>query len=191
MDNYIAVVFNSDEKAYEGLHRLWALDDSNDVTVHGAAVVHRDKYGHVDVATKETDPGLRTILGAGIGALLGAIAGPVGSAMGIAGASSIAAGSAAGIGAAAGGATGLTADLVKAGDNEEAKYESGFAMAPGQSAVLAEVSEDWTTPIDTAMHQLGGVIYRRSKSDVRESSFFGDDYDDYLYPYDFNPVFVS
>ena len=191
MDNYIAIVFNSDEKAYEGLHELWNLDAAGDVTAHGAAVIHRDTFGHVDVATKDTDPGVRTIVGAGIGALLGALAGPIGSAAGIAGAASIAAGSAAGIGAAAGGAAGLTADAVKAGEHDEAVWESGFVMNPGQAAVIAEVSEDWTTPIDTAMNRLGGKVYRRSKGDVRESSFFGDDYSDYLYPYDYQPKFTS
>lgn len=191
MDNYIAVVFNSDEKAFEGLHALWNLDGTGDITAHGAAVIHRDKFGHVDVATKDTDPGVRTIVGAGLGALIGALAGPVGAAAGIAGAAGIAAGTAAGIGAAAGGAMGLTADAVKAGEHEEAAYESSFAMKPGQAAVIAEVSEDWTTPLDTAEKRLGGTVYRRAKSDVRESSFFGDDYADYLYPYDYQPAFYT
>ena len=191
MDNYLAIVFDSDEKAFEGLHALWNLDSSGDITVHGAAVIHRDEYGHVDVATKQTDPGVRTLVGAGIGALLGALAGPIGSAAGIAGAASIAAGTAAGVGAAAGGAAGLTADAVKAGEHDEAAYETGFVMKPGQAAVIAEDSEDWTTPVDTAMKPLGGTVYRRSKSAVRDSSFFGDDYSDYLYPYDYQPQFYS
>jgi uncharacterized membrane protein len=190
MDNYIAVVFNSDEAAFEGLHALWHLDETGDITIHGAAVIHRDRYGHVDVATKDTDPGVRTIVGVGLGALVGALAGPVGAAAGIAGASTIAAGTAAAVGAATGGAVGLTADAVKAGEHEEAAYETGFVMNPGQAAVIAEVSEDWTTPIDTAAKRLGGTIYRRQKSDVRDSSFFGDDYSDYLYPYDYKPYFT-
>ena len=190
MNNYVAIVFENDEKAYSGLHRLWNLDAEGDITVRGAAVVHRDRLGQVEVATKDTDPGLRTIVGIGIGALLGAIAGPVGSALGVAGASAVAAGSAAGIGAAAGGVAGLTADTLKAGEHEEAEYETEFVLNPGQAAVIAEVTEDWTTPIDTAMHQLGGVIYRRPKKDVRSASFFGD-YSDYLYPYDYTPVFAS
>jgi uncharacterized membrane protein len=191
MDNYIAIVFSSDEKAFEGLHALWNLDSRGDITVHGAAVIHRDQFGHVDVATKDTDPGLRTIVGAGLGALIGALAGPVGSALGIAGAASIAAGSAAGMGAAAGGLTGLTADAVKAGENDEAAYESRLVLNPGQAAVIAEVSEDWTTPINTEAARLGGTVYRRSKSDVRDASFFGDEYQDYLYPYDYNPRFAA
>lgn len=175
MDNYVAIVFDTDEKAFEGLHALWNLDATGDITVHGAAVIHRDRFGHVDVATKDTDPGVRTMVGAGLGALLGAFAGPI----------------AAGIGAAAGGLVGGTADVVKAGEHEEAAYESGFVMKNGQAAVIAEVSEDWTTPLDTAAKRLSGVVYRRPKSDVREASFFGDDYADYLYPYDYEPYFSA
>lgn len=66
MDNYIAVVFDTDAKAAAGLHSLWDLDTRGDITVHGAAVIHRDQYGYVQVATKNTDPGVRTALGASI-----------------------------------------------------------------------------------------------------------------------------
>ncbi len=189
MNNYVTVVFNNDEDAYEGLHALWRLDDAGDITVHGAAVVHRDRLGHLDVATKRNDVGLRTIAGAGIGALIGSLAGPAGTAMGIAGASTIAAGTAAGVGAATGGAVGLTAETGKAIEREEAGYESHMDMKPGQAAVVAEVSEEWTTPLDTEMHRLGGVIYRRDVKDVRKTAFFGDEYTDYLYPYDYQPEF--
>jgi len=187
MDNYIAVVFDSDEQAFQGLHALWRLDDQGDITVHGAAVIHRDKQGHTDVATKQDDPGARTAVGIGLGALLGALAGPIGAAAG----TTIAAGTAAGIGAVAGGSIGLTADAVKAGEHEEAAYEAGFAMRPGQAAVIAEVTEDWTTPVDTAMTALGGKVYRRTKDVVRDNSLWGDDYDYYLYPYDYNPSFAA
>jgi uncharacterized membrane protein len=186
MDNYIAVVFETDEEAFAGLHALWNLDEGGDVTVHGAAVIHRDTDGHVDVATKRTDPGLRTVLGVGMGALLGALAGPIGAAAG----GSIAAGTAAGIGAAAGGAVGLTADAVKSGEHEEAAFESGFVMKPGQSAVIAEVSEDWTTPVDTAMQRLGGTVFRRDKGTVQEASAWGGYYAGDLYPYDYEPTFA-
>jgi uncharacterized membrane protein len=161
MDNYISVVFSNDQKAFDGLHALWRLDGTGDVTVHGAAVLHRDNFGDVQVATKQTDPGVRTAIG-------------------------VAAGAAAGVGAAAGGFVGLTADAVKSGEHEEAAYESGFVLQNGQSAVVAEVSEDWTTPVDTAMTALGGMVFRRPKSSVRDDSFDPD----YLYPYDYDPYFL-
>ena len=190
MDNYIAAGFNTEAKADEGLHALWNLDNEGAITVHGAAVIRRDQSGYIQVASKKTDPGVRTAVGIGIGALLGALAGPVGAAAGIAGAASVAVGTAAGVGAAAGGAVGLTADTVKATEHDQAVYETGFALSRGQSAVLAEVSEDWATTINDAMKSLGGVVYRRPKGDVRGDAFFGDDgYGYYLYPYDYDPYY--
>src|SRR5262245_54345387 len=104
MRNYIAVVFDSTSAAYDGLHALWELDSSGDVTVHGTAVVHRDDLGDFQVDTKETHPAVATAAGVGIGALLGLLAGPAGAAVGAAGGAAI--------GAATGGAIGATADLV-------------------------------------------------------------------------------
>jgi len=184
MDNYIAAVFDSDQKAFDALHELWRLNDTGDITVHGTAVIHRDKYGYLDVATKDTYPGLRTAAGVAIGALLGALAGPIGSAAG----ATVAAGTAAGMGAAVGGVTGATADMFKASEHEEAAREASFAIAPGQSAVVAEVSEDWVNPVDTAMGRMGGIVFRRSKDAVGDTGFWGD-YP--LYPYDYRPVFQN
>jgi len=181
MDNYVSVVFDSEQKASDALHELWRLDAMGDITVHGAAVLRRDSMGYMQVASKHDDPGVRTAIGIGIGALIGALAGPAGA---VAGAK---VGAAAGIGAATGGAIGLTADAVKAGEHEEAAFETGFVLASGQAAVVAEISEDWTTPIDTAMSRLGGKVYRRPKGDVRSDSVWGPDYGYYLYPYDYDP----
>ena len=185
MDNYVAIIFDSDTKAYEGLHALWKLDADGDVTVHGAAVIHRDAAGMIDVATKETDPGIRTALGIGIGVLLGALAGPIGAAAG----KVIATGTAMGVGAAAGGAAGLTADAVKSDEHTQAATETGFVLPRGKSAVVAEVSEDWTTPIDTLAQRYGGTVYRRAKGDIRKDAWDWD-FSDSLYPYDYQPTFA-
>jgi uncharacterized membrane protein len=185
MDNYVAIVVDNDAKALDALHDIWNLDSSGDVTVHGAAVIHRDKYGHIDVATKDTDPGVRTAIGVGIGVLLGALAGPLGAAAG----ASVAAGTAMGIGAAAGGVAGVTADAIKADEHDQAVYETGFVLPREKSAVISEISEDWTTPIDTMAQKLGGKVYRRAKSDLHGDQW-GPDYSDYLYPYDYDPKFA-
>ena len=63
-------------------------------------------------------------------------------------------------------------------------------MPAGKSAVIAEVSEDWTTPVDTLALSLGAKVYRRPKGDVTNDSLFGPGYADYLYPYDYDPVFA-
>jgi uncharacterized membrane protein len=185
MDNYVAIVVEDDAKASEGLHSLWKLDSSEEITVHGAAVIHRDKYGYVDVATKATNPGLRTAIGVGIGALLGALAGPIGAAAG----ATIAAGTAAGIGAAAGGVAGLTADMVKSDEHDQAAFETTLELPRGSSAIIAEVTEAWTTPVDDLAKSIGGKVYRRSKSELRKDYYVDADYSDNLYPYDYEPQF--
>jgi hypothetical protein len=113
--------------------------------------------------------------------LLGALAGPAGAAVGAAGG--------AGIGAATGGAVGMIADLDRADTREEAADETGFVLGTGQSAVIADVSEDWTTPIDRAMQKLGGKVYRRARSDIRDDAWFSPEYPYgyYLYPYEYIP----
>jgi uncharacterized membrane protein len=175
MRNYIAVVFNDTSKAYEGLHALWQLDDAAEVTVHGTAVVHRDALGNFQVDTKETHPALATAVGVGVGALLGLLAGPAGAAVGAAGGAAI--------GAATGGAVGVTADLARADTRDQAADETRFVLDAGQSAVIADVSEDWTSPIDTRMRSLVGIVYRRARSDMEDDVWF----DDYLYPYEYIP----
>lgn len=183
MRNYVTVVFDDTSKAYQGLHALWQLDGAADVTVHGTAVVHRDSWGQFHVDTKETHPILATAVGVGLGALLGALAGPAGAAIGAA--------KGAAAGAATGGVVGATTDLARADTRDQAAIESRLVIGLGKSAVIADVSEDWTSPIDTRMRELGGVVYRRAKSEVRDDTWFdygySYPYDDYLYPYEYVP----
>jgi hypothetical protein len=78
---------------------------------------------------------------------------------------------------------GVTADAVRADSREQAAAEAGFVLDVGQSAVIADVSEDWTEPIDKRMRKLGGVVYRRARSDVTDDAYSW--WDPYLYPYDY------
>ncbi len=180
MHNYIAVVFDNSSQAYEGLHALWQLDHAGEITVHGAAVAHRDNLGQFQVDTKETHPALATAVGVGVGALLGALAGPAGAAVG--------AGGGAAIGAAAGGVAGVTADIGRSDTRFEAARKTKLVLGNGQSAVIADVSEDLTSAIDARMGSLGGVVYRRSKDTLEDDLWFDDIYAyDYLYPYEYIP----
>lgn len=180
MHNYIAVIFHDTGKAYKGLHALWELDGYGDITVHGTTVVHRDKWGQLQVDTKETLPALATAVGVGVGALLGALAGPAGAAVGAAGGAAI--------GAGAGGVVGITTDLVRADTHDQAITETAFVLKKGQSAVIADVSEDSTLPLDSRMRELGGIVRRRAWSTVQDDSWFGEFIpSSYLYPYEYIP----
>jgi uncharacterized membrane protein len=179
MRNYIAVIFDGTRKAYKGLHALWKLDGDGEITVHGTTVVHRDDFGQFQVDTKETQPALATAVGVGIGALLGALAGPVGAAAGAAGGAAI--------GAAAGGVLGVGADMMRADTRHQATDETAFFLDVGQSAVIADVTEESTLPIDSRMRELGGIVRRRSWSTLQEDAWYGDIPSNYLYPYEYLP----
>lgn len=180
-EKYVAVVFPDAERAGTGLHALWNLDDTGDITVHGAVVVKRDALGEIVVVQKDTTPPWRTAAGLGLGALIGALAGPAGAAIGAA--------RGAGIGAAAGGLAGLTGDVAKGDTNDQALLDAGVVLPKGQYAVIGEIAESWDVPLDTKMSALGGTVYRRAKSDVRNDKW--EDYDSVLYPYDYEPRIVS
>ena len=83
----------------------------------------------------------------------------------------------------------MMADLDRADTRQEAADETGFVLGVGQSAVIADVSEDWTTPIDTSIRKLGGKVYRRPRSDIRDDSWYSPayPYGYYLYPYEYIP----
>jgi uncharacterized membrane protein len=189
MNTYIAVVFSSDEKAHKALRRLWALDEEGELTVHGAAMVRRDDMGHIQVANRTSDLGMRTAIGVGLGALLGLIAGPVGVAAGVAGAAAMSVGAATGVGALAGGAIGATADAVTETRRENAADEAFFTLKQGQSAIVAEISEDWTSVLDEAMRPLGGIIHRRLNDAATNAAFGASYYNSYLYPYYYEPMY--
>ena len=175
MRDYVAVVFDDMNKAYEGLHEIWALDGEGMITVHGTAVVHRTEWGQYQVDTKETHPALATAVGVGVGALIGALAGPAGAAVGAA--------KGAGIGAATGAAVGGGTDLYRAGTRDQASLETSSVIRAGQSAVIADVSEDSTALIDARMKALGGSVYRRSRSGLNDDAWYSFD----LYPYEYIP----
>ena len=188
MNTYIAVVFSSNAEAHVALRKLWDMDELGELTVHGAAIVRRDDMGHIRVADRSTDLGMSTAIGVGVGALLGLIAGPVGVAAGIAGAAALSVGAATGAGALAGAAVGATADAVKENRRETAAGEAFFTLKHGQSAMVAEISEDYTAILDDAMRPLGGTIYRRLNTAATNAAFGANYYNSYLYPYYYTPM---
>jgi ABC-type phosphate transport system auxiliary subunit len=49
---------------------------------------------------------------------------------------------------------------------EDFLYEVEKSLLPGKAAVVAEVWEEWTLPVDTRMEALGGVVFRRTSMEV-------------------------
>ncbi len=162
MSTYISAIFSSAEKALQALGKLWSLNDEGAVIVHSAYLVQPDDRGHMRVVDHSTEIGMRTAVGVGIGALLGLIAGPAGVAAGVAGASALSIGAATGVGALVVGAIGVTADAAAKTQRETAAEAAVLTVKPGQSVVIAEITEASTAVLDEAMQSLGGTLFRRT-----------------------------
>ena len=83
---------------------------------------------------------------------------------------------------------GGSTDLFRAGTRDQAGLETSYVLGAGQSAVIADVSEDSTALIDARMKELGGTVYRRSPSGLNDDAWYTDeDPRSYLYPYEYIP----
>jgi uncharacterized membrane protein len=152
MNKMLVAVFNTETAAYQGLDALRGLHVKGDITLYATAVINKNTSGEVKVKQEEDSGPANTALGVLTGALVGLLGGPAGLA----------------VGAASGGFVGMLLDIDDAGVNVEFLNDVSDLLAPGKSAILAEIDEDWVTPVNTQLGQLGGEILRRPRLEVIE-----------------------
>jgi uncharacterized membrane protein len=158
MDKVLVVVFESERKAYEGSLALQELQNEGSINLYSKAVIAREADGKV-TTKQEGDMGpVGTAVGMLTGSLIGLLGGPVGFA----------------IGAGAGTYGGFLYDLAHLGVGYDYLDEVGKSLLPGKAAVVAEAWEDWTLPVDTKMESLGGVVFRRTRTDVLDEQIEKD-----------------
>jgi uncharacterized membrane protein len=154
MDRMLVVVFDNESKAYEGRSALLQVADDGNITVYAYAVLAKHADGSATVKQGD-DPGpLGTLVGTSLGSLIGLLGGPAGLA----------------IGATAGMLTGAAADLDNARIGDDFLDDVAKVLLPNRVAVVAEIEEDWTTPVDTRMEAIGGTVFRRALSDVTDTA---------------------
>lgn len=150
MERMIVVVFDSETKAYEGTRAFRQLDTEGSITVHAEAVIGKNTDGTVTVKRSEDDFPVNTVGGTAIGSLIGLLGGPVGLA----------------IGATAGVMAGSFIDLNVAAVDADYLDDVAATLTPGKFAVVADVSEEWITPLDAKMEALGGTVIRTDRRTV-------------------------
>ena len=152
MNKILAIVFSDEKAAYEGVRALSAMDGEGSIEVNSLAVIKKDADGTVSrQRVDEEFPGW-TLGGTAIGSLIGILGGPVGVAIGMS----------------AGALAGLIGDLHASEVDEYFLSDVSAALIPGKFAVLADVDEEWVTPVDVRMEALGGVVFRALKSAAEE-----------------------
>ena len=152
MERMLVVVFDNGTKAYEGSHALLELDQEGSIAIHAEAVIQKNNDGTVSIKKAEDGFPVGTFSGTAIGALIGLLAGPAGAA----------------VGAAVGATAGLFGDVYVADVDTDFLNEVGASLTPGKFAVVADVSEEWITPVDTKMETLGGFVLRTPKQYFEE-----------------------
>lgn len=148
MERLLAVVFDNESKAYEGLRAINQLDGEGSITAYAAQVIQKGADGKISEKQTEGNFPLQTSKGFLLGSLLGLLGGPAGLAAG----------------ALIGTSAGTLGDLNIAGLNADFVNEVSASLTPGKVAVVADVNEEWVTPVDTRMESLGGVVFRTARS---------------------------
>src|SRR5215813_8611959 len=152
MERMLVVVFNDESKAYEGSRALNQLDGEGSIAIHAESVIRKNADGTAIVKQAEGDFPIRTLGGTALGGLIGVLGGPVGVTLG----------------AVAGSAAGSISDLYAAGVDADFLHDVSAALSPGRCAVVADVSEEWVTPVDSGMEALGGVVFRTARKNVED-----------------------
>jgi uncharacterized membrane protein len=150
----LVVVFGNEAKAYEGKKALLQLDNEGSISVYAYAVVAKNADGTATVKQGDDAGPLGTLIGTSLGSLIGLLGGPAGVA----------------IGAAAGLGAGSAVDIDNAQVGDDFIDDVTKQLTPSRVAVVAEIEEDWTTPVDTRMEAIGGTVFRRSLSDVQHQT---------------------
>lgn len=154
MERMLVVVFDNEKKAYQGQSALRQLEREGNLTIYQGAVVAKHADGTVSVKQIDESAPVGTLTGTAVGSLIGLLGGPVGLA----------------IGAASGLTVGVFYDANTLQVGEDFVEDVSKSLAPNKVAVIAEVDEAWTTPVDTRMEALGGTVFRRALWAVQEQT---------------------
>ncbi len=153
MDRMLVVVFDAEPKAYEGQKALYQLDNEGSIALFADAVIVKNADGTATVKQSNDQGPLGTLVGTSLGSLIGLLGGVTGLA----------------IGATVGLLGGGFADLDNARIGEDFIEDVTKELKPGKFAVVAEIEEQWTTPVDQRMESIGGKVFRRALSKVRHT----------------------
>lgn len=153
MERMLVVVFDNERKAYEGVSALRELEFVGAITINAGAVIVKHADGTVSISPQDDLGPIGTLLGTSVGSLIGILGGPVGVA----------------VGAASGFTLGGLYDLDSVRVSADFVDDVSKSLTPNKVAIVAELDEGLTMPVDTRMEALGGMVFRRTLREVRET----------------------
>jgi len=147
LEKMVVVVFDDKSQANEAVVALKQLDKEGSLSVHAGSVIKKTIDGKTELVEMKEEFPVRAAGGTAIGALIGVLGGPIGVF----------------VGAAYGAVLGTFVDLYSSGVNAEFVEEVSGKLTPGKYAIVADISEEYVTPLDTKMASLGGQVMRTRK----------------------------
>lgn len=158
MNKMIVAVFDTEEKAFEGLSELKNLHENGDISMHATAVLTKDGNGKLSLKESADEGPIGTAVGMLSGILIGMLAGPAGMA----------------VGGSLGMLGGMFYDIDKSGIDAGFVEDVAQSLAGDKVAVIADVEEGWTAPVDIKMEQLDGTVFRRNRYNVEDDQMIKD-----------------
>lgn len=146
----LVAVFGNETAAYEGLSALQDLHQDGDITLYASAVISKNANGELQLKTAAK----RGVAGAATGLLAGSLIGLIGGPVGLF------------VGAVSGILAGLFFDIGSEQVNIDFVDEVSTALKKGKTAIIAEIDEEWTVPVDTRLSD--AMIFRRLKHEVAD-----------------------
>ena len=152
MENILIATFDGPKAAHRGLQELQKLDDHGRLRLRAATVVEHRPDGTWAFPDETEKPAFGAALTGGVlGGLVGALAGPLGILLG--------------------GAAGLMAGEVIDVTEDEAReliHEDMIRRIPsGTTALVADVEEPLSHPVDDALGKLGAQVRRWPRDEVQ------------------------
>jgi uncharacterized membrane protein len=146
-DRIIVATFTTPNAAYDAASAIKSLKEAGvgDFKLKTGVMIKKDDRGNVSVLENKDRPPIATAVGTVTGALIGLIGGAPGAAMG----------------AALGATSGLGGDVIMAGLDQDFVDSVTTDLLPGMTAIITEVNEGSTVPIDNIVSRGGGHIYRQ------------------------------
>src|SRR5499427_10475687 len=143
-EQIIVATFDSANNAYDAASALKKLKDQKivDFKPRAGVMVKKDNLGNLSLLESKDRFLWGTAVGTTAGALIGLLAGAPGAALG----------------AALGATSGLGSDAVMAGLDSDFVDSVTTDMLPGMTAIVAEVNEGSTAPVDNIVSRVGGHI---------------------------------
>jgi uncharacterized membrane protein len=158
MDKMLVAIFADQNKASEACSALKEMHTQGGITIYSIAIVAQNRQGRTALKPIPGEATLGSVLTVATSGLISLLGAPLRLAAK----------------ATAGTLADVLVDYRNTGVSADFLDLVSKHMAPGKTAVVAEVDEDWALPVDARMEALGGIVLRRARTAIEEVQFERD-----------------